>query len=111
MHSTPPPQRDRMPGAYCGPRCPNCRAEPGPDCADSSRATKTRRHADKAALGRFLLAEYGSEPTDPLADLADCAHGCNGMCVVSGSERCTFACHGPATIEFFEARYGKRGAA
>jgi hypothetical protein len=24
---------------------------------------------------------------------ADCRHGCNGVCVVTGSEKCTFTCH------------------
>jgi len=26
-------------------------------------------------------------------DFSDCQHGCNGDCVDSGSERCTFICH------------------
>lgn len=26
-------------------------------------------------------------------DGSDCAHGCNGDCVVSGSEKCRFWCH------------------
>jgi hypothetical protein len=95
-----------MPGAYCGPRCPHCRAEPGPDCADKARATRTLRHADKAALDRYLTTEYGSVARNPLVDLSDCIHGCNGMCVVSGSDRCTSACHDSETVAFFESRYG-----
>ena len=32
----------------------------------------------------------------PLYDFSDCRHGCNGDCVESGSERCTFMCHQPS---------------
>ncbi|WP_326642839.1 hypothetical protein OG884_05685 [Streptosporangium sp. NBC_01755] len=31
----------------------------------------------------------------PLDDPSDCRHGCNGDCLVSGSEVCSFVCHGP----------------
>ena len=34
-------------------------------------------------------------------DEQDCQHGCNGYCVRSGSERCTFMCH-PSWEEMFE---------
>lgn len=43
--------------------------------------------ADHAALNcRLDLA-------DPLLDTADCQHGCNGDCMQSGSDVCTFSCH------------------
>jgi hypothetical protein len=33
----------------------------------------------------------------------DCQHGCNGMCELRGSERCTFLCHPP-----FEEMFGDK---
>jgi hypothetical protein len=39
---------------------------------------------------RWPMAEA---PSEPLRDDSDCQHGCNGDCLISGSEVCTFACH------------------
>ena len=33
------------------------------------------------------------------SDDGDCQHGCNGDCVVSGSEVCSFTCHAPQLSE------------
>lgn len=87
-----PPPRDRMPGAYCGPRCPHCRAEAGPSCADTARATKRLRHAERDALRRHVADVLGAEPHDPLLDPFDCQHGCSGG-RYGCSERCNFTCH------------------
>lgn len=88
-----------MPGAYCGPRCPACRAKPGPDCPDAARATRNLRHADRAQLHRhvddLLGHEVGPLPWEGVAP-TDCIHGCNGGHWADGtgcSDRCTFVCH------------------
>lgn len=38
-------------------------------------------------------------PEDSLYDTGDCRHGCNGDCVASGSEVCSFTCHAPQSPE------------
>jgi len=64
-----------------------------PPVRDKSHATRTLRKADRAALRRHVNDLLGTEPFDPLVDLSDCRHGCNGACVESGSDRCDFTCH------------------
>lgn len=81
-----------MPGAYCGPRCPHCRAEPGPACADKARATRTVRHGDRAALRRHVADILGTTPYGPLLGESDCIHGCAGG-RYGCSDRCNFTCH------------------
>lgn len=50
---------------------------------------------DDLSEGRELrIAQYGWETREPGYDWSDCRHGCNGDCVESGSDRCTFVCHG-----------------
>jgi hypothetical protein len=53
----------------------------------------SRRARDQAALRREVADVLGSEPRDPFVDLSDCQHGCNGACLMSGSDRCDFTCH------------------
>ncbi len=96
-----PATRDRLAGRYCG-QCPSCRTGRnfGPDCAGAGPDTpRRRRKAERAALRRYVTAELGTEPADPLVDPSDCQHGCNGDCVTSehGSERCDFTCHPDTT--------------
>lgn len=91
----PPAARDRMCGRYCG-QCPACRTGRtiGPDCAGAGPVpAKARRKSEKNALRRFVTDLLGTQPHDPLVDPSDCRHGCNGMCVESGSDRCDFTCH------------------
>lgn len=84
-----------MSGAYCGPRCPHCRAEPGPACADTARATKRLRHAERDALRRHVADVLGTE-VGPLqwegVAPTDCIHGCAGG-RYGCSEQCNFTCH------------------
>lgn len=91
----PPPGRDRMAGRYFT-QCPACRTHRvlGPCCAgDGPVPPKTTRHRERAALRRHVDDLLATDPADPLVDPSDCRHGCNGMCVESGSERCDFTCH------------------
>lgn len=57
------------------------------------------RSGNGAAVRRFtrhsIPAEQVERPLLPsgFEDPSDCRHGCNGLCLVSGSERCNFTCH------------------
>lgn len=90
-----PRWRDRMAGVYARLRCPVCRAAAGPDCAAAGHAVRDQRHADKAALRRYAgtVVQEEAAAVDADNDPSDCRHGCNGECVVSGSEKCSFFCH------------------
>lgn len=91
----PPVSRDRMCGRYCG-QCPACRTGRtiGPDCAGAGPIpARAVRKSEKTALRRYVDNLLGHEPHDPLVDPSDCRHGCNGMCVEGGSDRCDFTCH------------------
>jgi hypothetical protein len=66
----------------------------GPDCSSGDGSTRWRKRVEARAFSREVgEALAGPPPFDPLVDPVDCAHGCNGACVVSGSERCNFTCH------------------
>lgn len=98
MRTTPPPPaRDRMPGAYCGPRCPFCRARPGPECPDTARSTRALRRQEHRALEAYLREELGTAPRVSFLDESDCVHGCAGG-RYGCSDRCTFICH-PEPVE------------
>lgn len=56
------------------------------------RAVSADVAADLAPAPAAWLAGIGYLSAD---DLLDCEHGCNGDCVTSGSDRCSFTCHGP----------------
>lgn len=91
----PPAPRDRLSGRYCG-QCPACRTgrRTGPDCAGAGPIpARAVRKTEKTALRRYVDNLLGTEPHDPLVDPSDCQHGCNGMCVEFGSDRCDFTCH------------------
>ncbi len=72
-----------------------CGGPPGIDCADFGKSVKDQRHLEDAWWRRTEVPQTAA-PFDPLVDLSDCVHGCNGDCVESGSERCDFTCHGSA---------------
>ena len=89
----------RLLGRYQVPGCcPGTRAgrRPGLDC--SGGGPMGARHAKRVEARRFaaeLMPEADSEwlaSIDPLYDLSDCVHGCNGS--PCGAERCSFTCHG-----------------
>lgn len=84
-----------MAGTYAKPWCPFCHAPAGLDCADAGHAVRDQRHADNAALRRYAGTVVQDEAAAINADNdpSDCRHGCNGDCVASGGDRCTFACH------------------
>lgn len=62
------------------------------DSSDYGLNVRGQRHLEDRQWRR-AEAPQAAAPFDPLADSSDCVHGCNGDCVESGSERCTFACH------------------
>ena len=77
--------------------CPGTRKglPPGPDC--SGGGSMTARYARRMEA-RWLAAELAPEADsdwlasiDPLIDVSDCRHGCNGW--PCSSEQCTFICH------------------
>lgn len=112
---TAPAVRDRMAGRYFG-QCPTCRTHrhPGPDCAGNGPVpARQRRKQEHQALERYVRDELGTAPLDPLVDESDCQHGCNGLCLRSGSDRCDFTCH-PSWSEMFPGRlvegHGRREA-
>lgn len=69
-----------------------CGAPPGIDCSDYGLSVKGQRRVEDV-LWRSTEVPLPPAPANPLADLSDCVHGCNGNCVESGSERCNFTCH------------------
>ena len=69
-----------------------CGATPGPDCVDHGVSVKDQRHIEDAWWQRTEVPQ-APPPAVPGEDLSDCMHGCNGDCVESGSDRCTFICH------------------
>ena len=73
------------PGGY---KCRCCKAD----------STRYRKVAERRELARSLMAGTDAEYLRTLGPCftdvgVDCQHGCNGMCVESGSEQCTFVCH------------------
>jgi hypothetical protein len=60
-------------------------------CCNGPRTVKVERVREKRAFARELHPEGGLP--SPLDDLTDCAHGCNGDCLTSGSDVCSFVCH------------------
>ncbi|WP_433363940.1 hypothetical protein [Streptosporangium sp. CA-115845] len=93
----------RMLGRYQAPGCcpgmregwRRTRRVDGPDCSGGGTDTRWRKRVEQREFAREL------RPTillpHPMEDLSDCRHGCNGDCLVSGSDVCTFACHAPAS--------------
>jgi hypothetical protein len=74
----------RGPGGY------KCR------CCREYNTTQRRKNAERRELAAELASGADGEwlaGTGPLMDSPDCRHGCNGDCVVSGSDRCDFTCH------------------
>lgn len=65
-------------------------------CCQDYDTVRWRRRIERRDLERELAPVADPEwlaSIDPLVDLSDCQHGCNGDCVTSGSERCDFTCH------------------
>jgi hypothetical protein len=67
---------------------------PGPDCSGWDRSTRGRKTAERRQVRAEAVSwRRAPLPFDALDDPTDCAHGCNGGCEESGSERCTWLCH------------------
>lgn len=60
-------------------------------CCNGPRSNRQEKAREKRHWRRELWPE-GLLPA-PLVDSSDCLHGCNGDCLESGSDRCTFICH------------------
>ena len=73
------------PGSCCG-------RPPGIDCSDYGLTVKDQRRLEDTWWRRTEVPQP-DPPVGPMEDLSDCVHGCSGMCVDSGSERCNFTCH------------------
>lgn len=61
------------------------------DCCGAGTSTRRRKRVEQRELAHELRPE-GLLPA-PFDDPTDCAHGCNGDCVYSGSDVCNFTCH------------------
>lgn len=95
-----------MTGAYCKPWCIYCRRRPGIDCTDFGRTPRWRRRIEGREWRRYAglaMAEEAYAEDAENDPETDCQHGCNGMCELRGSERCTFLCHPP-----FEEMFGDK---
>jgi hypothetical protein len=81
----------KMLGRYCrGPGGYKC------SCCQDYDTVRWRRQIERRELARDLAPVADREwlaSINPLMDLSDCPHGCNGS-PSCGSERCTFICHG-----------------
>lgn len=69
-----------------------CGGPPGIDCSDFGKSVKDQRRLEDAWWQRTEVPQPAVLPV-PFEDLSDCAHGCNGDCMTSGSDRCNFTCH------------------
>lgn len=94
----PPGDKDRMPGRYLMP----CHGEycgfPETGCSGRcgwgrGHTTSWRSKKEKRTFRGYVRWLLGKEPEEPFVDASDCVHGCNGDCVISGSDRCDFTCH------------------
>lgn len=68
--------------------------------------TRWRRRVEGRAWRRYAglaMAEEAHAEDAENDPETDCQHGCNGMCELHGSERCTFLCHPP-----FEEMFGDK---
>lgn len=83
-----------------------------PRCCPNHRRVRKRKRAEQRAFQSALMPEASLEwlaSFIPGYDLSDCRHGCNGDCLVSGSERCSFTCHpelDPAQLRGFAGPSG-----
>jgi hypothetical protein len=93
--SRPSATRAPMAGRAANRHSSCCGAPPGIDCSDYSLTVKDQRRLEGRQWRRTEVPQPAA-PLDPLVDLSDCRHGCNGDCVESGSERCDFTCHAEA---------------
>lgn len=73
------------------------------DTYDWDRSVRSRKARENRQWRRDIPEEIRLLPDDgDLDPIRDCHHGCNGDCVVSGGERCTFTCHDPIVTEYWE---------
>ena len=90
--SRPPVNRGPMAGRAASRHGSCCGAPAGYDCSDYSLTVRDQRRIEEAWWRRTEVP-LPPRPFDPLEDLSDCRHGCNGDCMMSGSDRCDFTCH------------------
>jgi hypothetical protein len=79
-----------------------CNSKPGLDCADWTVPARYQRKLESAWWQRTEIPQPAAAVV-PGDDLLDCAHGCNGDCIVSGSDRCNFTCHEQAEAPAVDA--------
>ena len=67
----------------------------GPDCSGPGTDTRWRKRVEQISWRREAGVElYGTEITVATDVLRDCAHGCDGECLLyPGPHECGFTCH------------------
>lgn len=91
-----PPKRDKMPGRYWA----FWWLSPGRQKSAGRRRVEqriARRYASTVMLEEAAARAAGDDPSD-------CIHGCNGMCIAFGSDRCNFTCHPELPNDYWSNR-------